>query len=81
VVNPDVRWCSGLSQNAWEAGLRGWICLDRTQWQQGSPDALDATRYSVWVQDAQDAQDAGSRRGESGRNATVSDAGHLFADG
>ena len=32
---------------------------------------------SVWVQDA---QDAGSRREESGRNTTVSDAGHLFAD-
>jgi len=56
------------------------MCPDGTQWRQGSPDALDATRYGVWVQDAQDAQDAGSRREESGRNTTVSDAGHLFAD-
>jgi len=53
------------------------MCPDGTQWRQGSPDALDATRYGVWVQDAQDAR---SRREESGRNTTVSDAGHLFAD-
>jgi len=61
--------------------LLGWMYPDGTQWRQGSPDAPDATRYVVWVQDAQDAQDAGSRRGESGLNTTVSDAGHLFADG
>ena len=58
----------------------GWMCQNGTQWRQGSPHALDATRYGVWVQDAQDAQDAGSRRGESGRNTTVSEAGHVFAD-
>ena len=57
--------------------MLGWMCPDGTQWRQGSPDALDATRYGVWVQDT---QDAGSRREESGRNTTVSDAGHLFAD-
>ena len=56
------------------------MCLDGTQCRQGSPDAPDATRYGVWVHDVQDTQDAGSRRGESGRNTTVSDAGHLFAD-
>ena len=56
------------------------MCLDGTQCRQGSPDAPDATRCGVWVQDAQDAQDAGSRQGVSGRNTTVSDAGHLFAD-
>jgi len=56
------------------------MCLDGTQCRQGSPDAPDATRYGTWVQDAQDAQDAESRLGESGRNTTVSDAGHLFAD-
>ena len=60
--------------------MLGWIYPDGTQWRQGSPDAPDATRYVVGVQDAQDAQDAGSRRGESGRNTTVSDEGHLFAD-
>ena len=56
------------------------MCLDGTQCRQGSLDAPDATRYGTWVQDAQDAQDAESRLGESGRNTTVSDAGHLFAD-
>jgi len=59
------------------------MCLDGTQCWQGSLDAPDATRYGAWVQgaqDAQDAQDAESRLGESGRNTTVSDAGHLFAD-
>ena len=60
--------------------MLGWIYPDGAQWRQGSPDAPDATRYVLGVQDAQDAQDAGSRRGESGRNTTVSDAGHLFAD-
>jgi len=60
--------------------LLGWICPDGTQSRQGSPDAPDATRCGVLVQDAQDAQDAGSRLGESGRNTTGSDAGHLFAD-
>ena len=50
--------------------MLGWMC----------PDEPDATTYGVWVQDAQNAQNAGSRRGESGRNTTVSDAGHLFAD-
>jgi len=35
---------------------------------------------SVLVQDVQDAQDAGSRLGQSGCNTTGSDAGHLFAD-
>jgi len=53
---------------------------DGTQCRQGPPDAVDTTRYGAWVQDAQDAQDAESRLGESGRNTTVSDAGHLFAD-
>jgi len=56
------------------------MCPDGTQCSQGPPDAADATRYGAWVQDAQDAQDAESRLGESGRNTTVSDAGHLFAD-
>jgi len=56
------------------------MCLDGTQCRQGSPDAPDATRYGPWVQGAQDAQDAESRLGESGRNTTVSDAGYLFAD-
>ena len=56
------------------------MCPDGTKCRQGSPDAADTTRYGVWVQDAQDAQDAESRLGESGRNTTVSDAGHLFAD-
>jgi len=79
-VNPDVRWCCGLSQDAWEAGLLSCMCLDGTQCRQGSPDAPDATRCGAWVQDAQDAQDAESRIGESGRNTTVSDAGYLFAD-
>jgi len=60
--------------------LLGWMCPDRTQCRQGSLDAPDATRCGVWVQDAQDAQDAGSRQGVSGRNTTLSDAGHLFAD-
>jgi len=60
--------------------LLGWMCPDRAQWRPGSPDAPDSTRYVVWVQDAQDAQDAEPRRGESGRNTTVSEAGHLFAD-
>jgi len=53
------------------------MCPDGTQCRQGSPDAPDATRCGVLVQDA---QDAGSRLGESGRNTTGSDAGHLFAD-
>jgi len=56
------------------------MCPDGTQCRQGSPDAPDARRCGVLVQDAQDAQDAGSRLGESGRNTTGSDAGHLFAD-
>ena len=60
--------------------MLSWMCPDGTQCRQGSPDAPDATRYGVLVQDAQDAQDAGSRLGESGRNTTGSDAGHLFAD-
>ena len=60
--------------------MLGWMCPDGTQWKQGSPDTPDTTRYGIWVQDAQDAPDAGSRRGASGRNTTVSDAGHLFAD-
>jgi len=60
--------------------LLGWMCPDGTQCRQGSPDAPDAIRCGVLVQDAQDAQDAGSRLGESGRNTTGSDAGHLFAD-
>jgi len=51
--------------------------VDGTQCRQGSPDAPDPTRYGVWVQDIQDKE---SRLGESGRNTTVSDAGHLFAD-
>jgi len=54
------------------------MCPDGTQCRQGSLDAPDATRCGVQVQDAQDAQDAES---ESGRNTTVSDANHLFADG
>ena len=56
------------------------MCLDGTQCRQGSPDAPDVTRYGTWVEDAQDAQDAECRLGEAGRNTTVSDAGHLFAD-
>jgi len=60
--------------------LLGWMCPDGIQYRQGSPDAPDTTRCGVLVQDAQDAQDAGSRLGESGRNTTRSDAGHLFAD-
>jgi len=80
VVNPDVRWCGGLSQDAWEAGLLSAMCPDGTKCRQGSPDAPDATSWGAWVQDAQDAQDAESRLGESGRNTPVSDAGHLFAD-
>jgi len=56
------------------------MCPDRTQCRQGPLDAADATRYGAWVQGAQDAQDAESRLGESGRNTTVSDADHLFAD-
>jgi len=56
------------------------MCLDGTQCRQGSLDAPDATRYGAWVQDAQGAQDAASRLGESGRKTTISDAGHLFAD-
>jgi len=56
------------------------MCPDGTQCRQGSPDAPDATRCGVLVQDAQDGQDAGSRLGEPGRNTTGSDAGHLFAD-
>jgi len=80
VVNPDVRWCWGLSQDAWEAGLLSAMCPDGTKCRQGSPDAPDATSWGAWVQDAQDAQDAESRLGESGRNTPVSGAGHLFAD-
>ena len=79
-MNHDVRWCWGLSQDAWEAGLLSCMCLDWTQCRQGSSDALEATRYGSWVQEAQDAQDAESRLGESGRNTTISDAGLLFAD-
>ena len=60
--------------------MLGWMCPDATQCRQGSLDAPDATRCGVWVQDAQDAKDAGSRWGEAGRNTTVSDTGHLFAD-
>jgi len=60
--------------------LLGWMCPEGTQCRQGSPDAPDATRCGILVQDAQDAQDAGSRLGESGRNTTGSDAGHLVAD-
>jgi len=56
------------------------MCLDGTQCRQGSPDAPDATRWGAWVQDAQDVQDEESRLGESARNTTVSDPGHLFAD-
>jgi len=56
------------------------MCLDGTQCRQGSPAAPDTTRYGAWVEDAQDAQDGESRLGELGRNTTVSDAGHLFAD-
>jgi len=54
--------------------------LDGTQCRQGSPVALDATRCSAWVQDPQDPQDTEPRLEESGRNTTVSDAGHYFAD-
>jgi len=57
------------------------MCPDRTQCRQGPPDAADATRYGARVQDAQDAQDPESRLGQSGRNTTVSDADHLFAEG
>ena len=56
------------------------MCPDGTQCRQRSPDAPDATRCDAWVQDAHYAHDAESRPGESGRNTTVSDAGHLFAD-
>jgi len=57
------------------------MCPDGTQYRQGSPDAPDATRCGAWVQDALDAQDVESSLGESGRDVSVSDAGHLFADG
>jgi len=60
--------------------LLGWMCPDGTQCRQWSLDAPDATRCGVLVHDAQDAQDAGSRLGESGCNTTGSDPGHLFAD-
>jgi len=60
--------------------LLGWMCPDGTQCRQGSQEAPDATRCGVLVQDTQDAQDAGSRLGESGRKSTGSDAGHLFTD-
>ena len=60
--------------------MLGWMCPEGTQCRQGSPDAPDATRCGVLVQDAQDAQDAGSRLRESGPNTSGSDAGHLFAD-
>ena len=53
---------------------------DGPQCRQGSPDAPDATRCGLLVKDAQDADDAGSRLGESGRNTTGADTGHLFAD-
>ena len=56
------------------------MCPDGTQCRQGSPDARDVTGCGVLVQNAQDAQDAGSRLGESGRNTTGSDTSHLFAD-
>ena len=58
--------------------MLGWMCPDGTQYRQGSPDAHDATRCGVLVQDG---QDAGSRLGRSGLNTTGSDNGHLFADG
>jgi len=61
--------------------LLSYMCPDGTQSRLGSPNAPDATRCGAWVQDAQDAQDAESRLGESKYNTTVSDAGHLFADG
>jgi len=57
------------------------MCPDGTQCRKGSLDAPDATRCGAWAQDAQDVQDAESRLVESGCNTTVSDAGHLFADG
>ena len=69
-----------VSQDAWEAGLLRCMCPDGTQYSQGTPDALDATRCGAWVQDEQDTQDVESRLGESGCNISVSDAGYLFAD-
>jgi len=58
------------------------ICPDRTQCRQGSLDGPpDATRCGAWARDAHDVQDAESRLVESGCNTTVSDAGHLLADG
>jgi len=56
------------------------MCQDGTQCRQGSPDAADATRSGTCVQDAQEAQNAEFRPGESGRNTTVSDAHYLLAD-
>jgi len=76
-VNPDVRWCCSLSQDAWEAGLLSGMCPEGTQCRQGSLDAPDATRCATQVQGA---PDAGYEESASGRNTTVSDADHLFAD-
>ena len=59
------------------------MCPDRTQYRHGSPDALDVTRCGAWAQDAQDKQDkrdAEPGLGELGRNTTVFNAGHLFAN-
>jgi len=53
------------------------MCPEGTQCRQGSLDAPDAIRCDALVQDAQDALGAES---ESGRNTTVADADHLFAD-
>jgi len=53
------------------------MCPDGTQCRQGSLAAQDVTRCDALVQDAQDGQDAESK---SGRNTTVSNAEHLFAD-
>jgi len=76
-----VRLCWGVSQDAREAGFLSCICSDGTQCRQESAGGPDATRCSAWIQDNEGPQDAESMLRESGRNTTVSDAGHLFGDG
>ena len=59
------------------SGLLSCRCPDRTQCRQGSLAAPNVTRCGALVQDAQDGQDTESKLG---RNTTVSNADHLFAD-
>jgi len=46
------------------------MCPDGTKYRQGTPDAPDATRRGVWVQDRQEAQDVQYSPGSESQDVT-----------